>query len=621
MRHRGITLFATMVAMLMISALPVAHGAPTTVAPAAASVTNGRIAYSAVSSDGVARIRSTWRGGLHTTITSGTDPAWSPDGLRLAITARIGDAAYVATMDADGSDVSLLRRGSVPIWSPDGGRIAFTGVAGDLRVMESDGAHPVSLGTVVDRPSWSPASDELAALRDRYQLARIAADGSAETVIASAEPGARLFQPAWSPNGVDVAFAVGLEDDLEDPPLGVQVVAAAGGPPETLVPLSASVLGDLAWSPDGSRLAFSARFPSTCTTRDQLYAVDADGSNLTQIAPDASEPAWSPDGTALAYTYRMAFDLGVSCPDPESGEVAVTWFTDRGPTQAEITERTTDVEEGSPAWRPVPCTLTGTDGDDLLVGTAGPDTVCGLGGDDVIASVTEGDVIQGGSGRDVIDLTGSAGVVGGLHVGLLGSGAFERVEEVIGGDSDDHLGGFPIASDVRRPSVDGGGGGDELFFTDGVHLLGGQGNDSFGQELNFVSLFGRPVPAPYFDWQSLSVEGGDGRDTLDLGWVEQDHLAPVVDLGSGTVRFGSIGGVWTLGSLERVDGSDVADTLLGSAAADVLVGHIGRDLIRGRAGDDRLLGGSDRDRILGGRGHDTCTSGPGPDEVRGCEEP
>ena len=620
MNRRWPGVFATAIAVISTTALPIAHATQLRIAgPTVDSITNGRIAYSATSSDGAVKIRSTWRGGLHSTITSGADPTWSPDGLRLAITARIGDAAYVATMDADGSDVALLRRGSIPIWSPDGTHFAFTGPTGDLRVMGSDGAGPVSLGPVVDRPSWSPAGDELAVLRDRYHLERIAADGSGATVIATAEPGARLFQPAWSPDGEDVAFAVGLEDDLEDPPLGIRIVPADGGTPEMLVPLSAVAFEGLAWSPDGSRLAFSARFGSNCSAFGRLYVVGADGSDLTEVALDASEPDWAPDGGALAYTYRFASDLGGPCPEPETGEVGVTWFTDRGMTHAEVTERTTDVEEGSPAWRPVPCSLLGTDGDDVLAGTAGPDTVCGLAGNDRITGVTEGDIIQGGSGRDVIDLTGSPGVVGGLHVGRLGDGAFERVEEVVGGSTDDHLGGAPIASDIRRPSVDGGGGGDELFFTDGVHLLGGEGKDYFGQELNFVSLFGRPMPAPYFEWQFLSVDGGEGRDTLDLGWVEQEHRAPIVDLGSGTVRFGTSGGVWMLGSLERVDGSDIIDTLLGSPAGDVLVGHIGRDVIRGRAGNDRLLGGSDRDRIVGGRGFDTCRSGPGPDEVRSCE--
>ena len=54
------------------------------------------------------------------------------------------------------------------------------------------------------------------------------------------------------------------------------------------------------WSPDGSRIVFSARVDGN---RD-IYIMDADGSHVTRLtihpASDGG-PSWSPDGTMIAF--------------------------------------------------------------------------------------------------------------------------------------------------------------------------------------------------------------------------------------------------------------------------------------------------------------------------------
>ena len=49
-----------------------------------------------------------------------------------------------------------------------------------------------------------------------------------------------------------------------------------------------------------------------------------------------------------------------------------------------------------------PCTITGTNGPNLLEGTGGPDVICGRGGDDVITAKGGNDVVRGGGGDDTI---------------------------------------------------------------------------------------------------------------------------------------------------------------------------------------------------------------------------
>ena len=53
------------------------------------------------------------------------------------------------------------------------------------------------------------------------------------------------------------------------------------------------------------------------------------------------------------------------------------------------------------------CTMTGTEGDDVLNGTEEPDVICGLGGDDALYGAGGDDVLLGGPGYD--SLQGSAG--------------------------------------------------------------------------------------------------------------------------------------------------------------------------------------------------------------------
>ena len=90
------------------------------------------------------------------------------------------------------------------------------------------------------------------------------------------------------------------------------------------------------WSPDGTKIAFVSCRTSPC----QLYTMDADGTNETEV-PNAgsneSSPVWSPDGSKILF-YRSG-DLYLVNPDG-TGETNIT--------------NTPAVTEFSPAWQRVP---------------------------------------------------------------------------------------------------------------------------------------------------------------------------------------------------------------------------------------------------------------------------
>jgi len=143
-----------------------------------------------------------------------------------------------------------------------------------------------------------------------------------------------------------------------------------------------------------------------------------------------------------------------------------------------------------------PCTIEGTEDDDVLVGTEGPDVICGLGGDDVLRGLAGNDELLGGAGEDTadfsiaprsvrVDLTAGTAlgdemdtlaeiehVIGSLHGDLLKGSGVDNTLQGLGGD--DVL--FGYAGD---DTLEGGEGGDFLHGGPGSDAInGGAGADT-----------------------------------------------------------------------------------------------------------------------------------------------
>lgn len=197
-----------------------------------------------------------------------------------------------------------------PDWEPNGDRIAFAAVTErtQIHLVSAYGGHSVQLTNhpeSVLSPRWAPNGSVLAVVVFR-------------SFFPYSHPGIGLMEPevgvdpitisphgfnqgvgfpSWSPDGTRIAYSASSGPNM---PAAILVVDVSGGEPDTLLSNGSRIFG-LDWSPSGEEIVFSS---NAAGAGFNLYVIPVAGRSMTQLTNTPSnetQPRWSPDGSKIVF--------------------------------------------------------------------------------------------------------------------------------------------------------------------------------------------------------------------------------------------------------------------------------------------------------------------------------
>jgi len=285
-----------------VASLPILAQATTGVPSVSSSAAglSGKIAFQTAIGGDIYVVNAD--GSMLRKVATGLDPAWSPDGTRLAY-ARWGapHGVYVLNL-ATGEEqrIAAANRPRGPTWSSDGTRLAFSSKTGSYTCRITPmGCYPEDVirqafggQECVDTPQGHYCiSDFPEQSRDYTGLAQVTlADGA--WLDLPAEKSAQ--SPDWHPQTDEILYRGKT---------GLQITTPGGA---TWPLLDNPDLSSPAWAPDGQRLAAQIYLHD----HSDIFLLDAGGNIQQRLTTPASAferaannvaPTWSPDGRHILF--------------------------------------------------------------------------------------------------------------------------------------------------------------------------------------------------------------------------------------------------------------------------------------------------------------------------------